>query len=187
MTESEERAWVEAARRGDESAFEQIFHRYQIPLFNMAQHLVGGPDEAEDVVQQAFIKAFRSLSTIREPGSLGPWLRRIVYTTSLDFLRRRKRRAEYPLDERLRHPGGAAMDPERGTLVQEQQRMLQQALQQMSPRYRTYILLREFDGLSYDEIAVTLGEPITTVRVALFRAREQLRALLRQIAGEEEV
>lgn len=102
-TETEERAWVEAALRGDQVAFEQIFNRYKTLLFSLAQHLVGGADEAEDVVQQAFIKAFRSLSTMRDPGSLGPWLRRILYTTSLDFLRRRKRRAEYPLDDRLRH------------------------------------------------------------------------------------
>jgi RNA polymerase sigma-70 factor (ECF subfamily) len=186
MTEAEERAWVEAARRGDEDAFSQIFFRYQGALYNLAQHLVGNPDEAEDVVQQAFIKAFRALRTMRDPGSLGPWLRRILFTTGLDHLRRRKRRAELPLDDRLRHRLSSAYDPERETVLHERQELVHRALQRMSPRYRAYILLREFEGLSYDEIGQVTGEPLTTVRVALFRAREQLRGILRQMAGEGE-
>ncbi len=185
MGEVEQRSWVEAAQRGDESGFEQIFRHYQVSLFNMARQLVGDPDEAEDVVQQSFIKAFRALSKIREPGSLEYWLRRIVYTTSMDTLRKRKRQAEMPLDDTLRQRHVRSIGPAEEAIIQERLDLVQQALQQMSERYRIYIILREFEGLSYQEMAEVLGEPLTTVRVALFRAREQLRELLRQIAGEE--
>jgi RNA polymerase sigma-70 factor (ECF subfamily) len=186
MSEEEQRAWVEAAQQGDERAFADIFYHYQVSLFNLARHLVGDPDEAEDVVQKAFVKAFRSLSRIRRPTSLESWLRTIVYTTSIDHLRRRKRKRELPLDDRLRQPTVPFPGPEQEALLQERIDLVQRALQEMPPRYRTYILLREFEGLSYDQMVETLGEPITTVRVALFRARKLLRELLRQMAGEEE-
>jgi RNA polymerase sigma-70 factor (ECF subfamily) len=186
MSEEELRAWVKAAQQGDERAFADIFYQYQVTLFNMARQLVGDPDEAEDVVQKAFVKAFRSLSRLREPTRLESWLRKIVYTTGIDHLRGRKRKREMPLDERLRPPTEPFPGPEREALLQERIDLVQQALQEMPPRYRTYIVLREFDGLSYDQIGEVLDEPITTVRVALFRARKMLRELLRQMAGEEE-
>jgi len=185
MSQSEQRSWVEAAQQGDESAYAQIFYHYQVSLFNLARHLVGDPDEAEDVVQQTFIKAFRQLPRMRDPDSLGFWLRRILYTTSMDLLRRRKRKAEYPLDDQLRHKHAPSQSPEKDAIIQEQLDLVSWALQQMPERYRAYILLREFEGLSYKEIAKTLGEPLTTVRVALFRAREKMRELLQQMAGED--
>jgi RNA polymerase sigma-70 factor (ECF subfamily) len=185
MSEEQQRAWVEAARQGDESAFEQIFNQYHVAFFNLARHMVGDSDEAEDVVQQTFVKAFRGLPQMREPGRLETWLKRILYTTSIDALRHRKKHGASQLDEGLRYRSVPVRTPEGDAVVQEELGYVQQALQQMSPRYRTYILLREFDGLSYDEISEVLREPLTTVRVALFRAREQLRELLRQIAGED--
>jgi RNA polymerase sigma-70 factor (ECF subfamily) len=185
MSEEEQRAWAEAARKGDESAFEKIFRHYQVSLYNWARHLVGDPDEAEDVVQQAFIKIYRALPGVRELGALDYWLKRIVYTTSMDHLRQRKRRAETSWDDRLGRHNVASRGPEADTLYQEQLDMVQVALQKLPERYRAYILLREFEGKTYDEISEILGEPTTTVRVVLFRARERLRELLRQLAGED--
>ena len=185
MSEAEQRAWAEAAGRGDEVAFEQIFRHYQVSLFNWARHLVGDPDEAEDVVQQSFIKAFRALPKMREPGALDYWLKRIVYTTSMDHLRQRKRRAESSWDDKLHRHNLPGRGPEAESLYQEQLEMVQVALRQLSERYRAYILLREFEGKSYDEIGEIMGDPTTTVRVVLFRARERLREILRQIAGED--
>lgn len=185
MSEEEQRAWVEAALQGDEKAFAQIFNHYHVHFFHLVCHLIGDADEAEDVVQQTFIKAFRSLPQMRDAGSLDSWLRRILYTTTMDLLRRRKRRRETPLDDKLRQRHARPLSPERDALVQEQVQLVQEALRQMPPRYRAYIILREFEGLTYEEMAETLGEPITTVRVALFRARERLREILRQLGGEE--
>lgn len=185
MSEEEVQAWVEAARRGDAIAIERIFNHYQASLYGLARNMVGDPDEAEDIVQQTFIKAFRSLDQLRDPGSLGFWLRRILHTTSIDALRTRRRRPQSQLDERLRYRSVRSHSPEGEALVQEQLAAVQQALQRMRPRDRAYILLREFEGLSYDEMSQVLGEPLTTVKVALFRARERLRELLRQEAGEE--
>lgn len=178
MTESEKKAWVEAARRGDEQAFEQIFRHYQVSLFNMALRLVRDPDEAEDVVQKTFIKAFRSISRLRDPGGLGGWLRRTVYTTSIDTLRKRKQLAEYPLDDRLRQHTKQAFDPVQDALFQEQFDVIERALEQMSPYYRACIVLREFDHLSYKEVADVLGKSVSAIRIAIFRARQQLQELL---------
>lgn len=185
MSEEEQRAWVEAARRGDERAFAQIFNHYHTHFFHLVCHLIGDADEAEDVVQQTFIKAFRSIRHMRDPGSLDSWLRRILYTTTMDLLRGRKRRRETSLDDKLRQRQARSFSPERDTLIQEEVQLVQEALRRMPPRYRAYIILREFEGLTYEEMAETLGEPITTVRVALFRARERLREILRQLGGEE--
>jgi RNA polymerase sigma-70 factor (ECF subfamily) len=185
MSEEEQRAWAEAAGKGDESAFEQIFRHYQVSLYNWARHLVGDPDEAEDVVQQAFIKAYRALPKMREPGALDYWLKRIVYTTSMDHLRGRKRRAETLWDDRLLRHNVPGRGPEADALYQEQLDLVQAALQQLPERYRAYILLREFEGKTYDEIGTIMGDPTTTVRVVLFRARERLREILREIAGED--
>ncbi len=184
MSEEQQRAWVEAARRGDESAFVQIFEQYNVAFFNLVRHTLGDPDDAEDVVQQTFIKAFRGLAHMREPDRLEAWLKRILYTTTIDALRHRKSHRASELDEKVGYRSVPVRTPEGEALVQEDLGYLQEALQRMSPRYRTYILLREFEGLSYDEMGEVLGEPLTTVRVVLFRAREQLRELLRQIAGE---
>ncbi len=185
MSEEEQRAWVEAARRGDESGFENIFRHYQVALFNLARHLVGDADEAEDVVQQAFIKVFHALPKMREPGALEYWLKRIVHNASMDALRKRKRQAESPLGETvMRQRPVAGRGPEGDVLLGEGRQLLQKALRKMNPRYRALILMREFDGMSYDEIGAITGQPLTTVRVALFRARAQLRELLRQVVEE---
>jgi RNA polymerase sigma-70 factor (ECF subfamily) len=185
MTEEEQRAWVQAAQNGDESGFEKIFRHYQVSLFNWARHLVGDADEAEDVVQQAFIKVFHALPKMREPGALEYWLKRIVYNASMDTLRKRKRQAESTLgDTVMRRYAATTRGPEGDLLQGEEREMVQEALKKMNPRYRALILMREFDGMSYEEIGETTGEPLTTVRVALFRARAQLRELLRQVVEE---
>ncbi len=184
MSEEEQRAWVEAARRGDESGFEGIFRHYQVALFNLARQLVGDADEAEDVVQQAFIKVFHSISKMREPGALEYWLKRIVYNTSMDTLRKRKRQAETPLDDHMRRSSVPVRGPEGEMLLGEERELVQRALRKMTPRYRALILMREFDGMSYDEIGQVTGEPLTTVRVALFRARAQLKEQLLKVAEE---
>lgn len=185
MSEEEQRAWVEAARRGDEMAMERIFSHYQASLYALARHMVRDDDEAEDVVQQTFIKAFRSLPQLREVGSLSLWLRRILWRVGIDTLRSRKRRPESLLEDHLRYRPAAGRGPEAEFLVQSDVAALRRALRRLRERDRAYILLREFDGLSYDEMAEVLGEPLTTVKVALFRARERLRELLRQEAGED--
>lgn len=181
----EEQAWLKAALQGDESGYEKIFRHYERSLFNLARRIVKDPKTAEDVLQESFIKAFRHLSSVRKDRSLGPWLRKIVYRTSIDAVRRYKRRREAPLDTRIDMGVPPGLNPEKEAMVQERVDMVDQALQALSPRYRTYIVLREVDGLSYKEIAQTLDVPLSTVRITLHRARKQLHELLRQMAGEE--
>ncbi|MBN1483969.1 MAG: sigma-70 family RNA polymerase sigma factor [Chloroflexia bacterium] len=186
MTESEQQAWIQAAQEGDEYGFTQIFYHYQTRLFHMARRMVGDPAEAEDVVQQSFIKAFNNIAKVREPAQFKSWLYRIVYTTSVDSLRRRKRRDEIPLDEQIyvrRAPTTA--DPLHEALRQEKYDLIEEALQQMSPINRAYIILREFLNLSYKEMAQALDKTLPAVRIGLFRAREQLREYLPQTVEED--
>ncbi len=186
MSEQEVQAWVEAARKGDQDAFARIVEQYQYSLFNAARAIMRNPEDAEDVVQEAFIKAYHNLHAIRDPGKLKLWLRQIVVRASIDTLRRQKnQRSESALDDRMRVHSVPGRTPEQDAVVQEDMHLVQEALAQMNPRYRSYIVLREIDGLSYDEIAEVLGESFSTVRVTLFRAREQLRAILRNLRGEE--
>ncbi len=186
MSELEVQAWVEAARKGDQDAFAQIVEHYQYALFNAARAIMRNPEDAEDVVQEAFVKAYHNLHAIRDPSKLKLWLRQIVVRACIDTLRHQKnRKSESALDERIGIHSAPGRTPEQEAVVQEDMRLVQHALAQMNPRYRSYIVLREIDGLSYDEMAEVLGESFSTVRVTLFRAREQLRTILRKMSGEE--
>lgn len=188
MTEEQQRAWVAALREGDERAFEEIYVHYKQSLFYLAWQLVGNPQEAEDVLQESFIKAFRSLSGLRKPKHLDAWLRRIVYRTGLDFLRRRKRLAETSLDEGLqRHSRSRPFaDPAKEALLNERIDLVQEAMQRMNPRYRTHLILREVEGLNYEQIGEILNESNSVVRTTIFRARQQLRQLVQEANGEEQ-
>jgi RNA polymerase sigma-70 factor (ECF subfamily) len=186
MSELEVQAWVEAARKGDQDAFAQIVQHYQYALFNTARAIMRNPEDAEDVVQEAFLKAYHNLHAIRDPSKLKLWLRQIVVRACIDKLRHQKNlKRESELNDQIKVHSVPGRTPEQEALVQEDMHLVQQALAQMNPRYRSHIVLREIDGLSYDEIAESLGESFSTVRVTLFRAREQLRIILRKLSGEE--
>lgn len=176
---------VEAAKAGDSKAFEELVRRYQGMVYSLAYRMVGDPDNAADLSQDAFLNAWRGLGKFDARSSFSTWLYRLTSNACIDFLRREKRRtalsmtvedeegerqAEFP-DERYA--------PHRALEKEEARSALERALAALSPEHRQVLLLREAEGLSYARIAQILEVEEGTVKSRLARARLSLRDRLR--------
>ncbi len=163
---------VVRARDGDVNAFEVLVQRYQSQMYRLAVRMLGNRGDAEDVVQEVFLAAWRRLPEIREGAALPGWLYRTTTNHCLNVLRARRPRAELDLDlTRSRSPEG---EPERAAETAEQVRALTVALQQLTPEQRAAWLLREVHDRSYAEIAGILGVSATAVRGRIARSRVEL-------------
>lgn len=174
----EERAWLDRCVQGDERAIRWVLSRYRERVVRLAAHVLHNSREAEDVAQEAFVKAFRQIDQFR--GELGfyAWLYRIVINLCLDRMRRKHVTAEFPLEERTTAcAAGCTPDMEKRLLVE-------QVLDFLTPPMRAALVLREVEGLEYAEIAQVLCIPVGTVRSRLNTAREQFRR--RWVAMQEE-
>jgi RNA polymerase sigma-70 factor (ECF subfamily) len=163
---------VAHALAGSQSAFEQIVRRYQRPVISLIARMIGDRAAAEDLAQETFVKAHRSLAAFDATRRLSSWLFRIAHNTALDALRR-SRPASVPLDEATdREPASPpAADPvERKALG----RALDAALAELRPDFRAAVLLRYEEGLSFDQIGHVLGIPEATARSHVHRARKEL-------------
>jgi RNA polymerase sigma-70 factor, ECF subfamily len=171
MAELTDRDLVIAARRGGAESFGELVQRYQVSVFNVCYRVLGERREAEDMAQEAFIRAFQRLDTFDADRPFGPWIRRVAANTCLNHLDS-TRPAEALLDEER----DTATDPLPETLREqaEQVEAVRGAILGLSPRYRVVIEMRHFQELSYDEIASTLNIPVTDVKSHLFRARKLL-------------
>lgn len=154
---------------GDERAIRWVLHRYRDRVVRLATHVLHNPREAEDVAQEAFVKAFRQIGQFRGDSGFYAWLYRIVINLCLDRMRRKYVTAELPLDEAVVPPSAAALPD------MEQRLAVAQVLNSLSPPMRAALVLREVEGLEYAEIARVLHIPIGTVRSRLNAAREQFR------------
>ncbi|MCZ6507549.1 MAG: sigma-70 family RNA polymerase sigma factor [Acidobacteria bacterium] len=174
---------VARARQGDRPAFREIVDRHQADVFHLALGLLARREDAEDVVQEVFIRAYRSLKSFRGEAGLGTWLYRITMNASRDHQRRHKWMA---LQESLgvvpdsarwadRHPD---TDPERSTASREVRRDVGRALERLSATERRVFVLRHLRQLSVRETAQVLGRAEGTVKNLLFRALRKLRAEL---------
>ena len=168
------------ALAGSQSAFEQIVRRFQRPMVTLIARITGDPALAEDLAQDAFVKAFRNLAAFDASRRLSSWLFRIAHNTAIDALRRSKTRAAIaapdPDSAELADPAVAPLpDPvEREALG----RALEQAMSRLRPEHRAAIVLRYDEGLSFDEIGHVLGLPAVTARSHVHRARKELARLL---------
>ena len=174
----EERAMLDRCTLGDERAIRWILQRYRERVIRLAAHVLHNPREAEDVAQEAFIKAFRQIGTFRGESGFYAWLYRIVVNLCLDRMRRKYSSSEMPLEEGLL-PCMAAHTPD-----VDKRLAVEQVLDTLTVPMRTALILREVDGMEYAEIAVVLGIPVGTVRSRLNTAREQFRR--RWSAAQEE-
>ncbi|MDD4796714.1 MAG: sigma-70 family RNA polymerase sigma factor [Eubacteriales bacterium] len=168
----DERLLIEQAKNGDGDAFTQLYLAQAPRIYALCLRMCGNDADAQDAVQEAMLKAWRHLGRFRGQSSFGTWLYRIALNACRDMLRRRKAppaSLEWMQEKgrQISQPGFEQRSVERQTL--------QAALGRLSHGHRAIVVLREIEGLSYDEIAQTLRLPVGTVRSRLNRARAQLR------------
>lgn len=168
---------IAQAQTGDRSAFGELVRRHQAGVVNVAYRLCGDVQLAEDAAQEAFIRAWLNLASYRPTSPLRNWLYRIAVNAALDALRRPP---EASLDEgRAIMASEAHREPEAAYIRQERAQRVQKALLSLTPPNRAVVVLREYEELSYREIAAALDIPIGTVMSRLNYARNALRELLR--------
>ena len=168
---------------GEEDAFEALVVRYEAPLRRLAYGLVRDWGLAEDIAQDAFLRAYQKAATYRGGAAVKAWLYRIAINRAYDELRRLQRKREVPL-EKAGVPGRAARveavyaSTQALAEVGELQRRVAGALAELRPEYRTPLVLREIEGMTYREIAEVLDWPLGTVQIRIHRGRLELRSRL---------
>jgi RNA polymerase sigma-70 factor (ECF subfamily) len=179
---------VEMVQRGDKAAFNVLVLKYQHKVLKLVTRYVRDPVEAEDIAQEAFIKAYRALPSFRGESAFYTWLYRIAANTAKNVLvSSRRRLVDYDLD--LQDPEDYAAQvllkdgdtPEGMLLTEEIRQTVTEAMQQLPDDLREAITLRELEGLSYEEIAEVMECPVGTVRSRIFRAREAIDKKLRPL------
>ncbi len=181
---------VEAFRKGEEKAFEEIVRRYQRQVANIIYLTLGNREEVDDLSQEVFVRVFRSLNRFEFDSSLYSWIYRIAVNLCIDEIRKKKIRKLIPLDfltEKKLEGEKRSQETPTGSdelLLKEKKEIIRGALDRLSPIHRTVILLREYQDLTYGEIAVTLRISPQAVKSRLFRAREELREMLKDYFQE---
>ncbi|MDR3277672.1 MAG: sigma-70 family RNA polymerase sigma factor [Oscillospiraceae bacterium] len=186
MTELEERAVIQKVIGGDRNAFERLVLDNQGKVYGLALKMTANESDACELAQDAFLKAYTNLAAFRGGSRFSVWLYRLTYNLCVDFLRRKKRAGETPLSLDAEE-GGAEADipdargnPEDALLRRETRALLDRGLGTLPPGHREVLLLREAAGLSYAEIAETVGVPEGTVKSRIARARRSLAEFLNQ-------
>ena len=181
---------VRRVQHGDKGAFDVLVLKYQHKLVKLVTRYVRNPAEAEDIAQEAFIKAYRALPQFRGDSAFYTWLYRIAINTAKNAVVSRDRSpVEYDLDrsssiDESYDMQGRLKDsetPEGLVLTDEIRRTVNAAIEQLPEDLRTAIVLRELEGLSYEQIASSMGCPVGTVRSRIFRAREAIDHRLREV------
>jgi RNA polymerase sigma-70 factor (ECF subfamily) len=171
--------------QGRHAAFGELVCRYQDRLFNTVYRLLGNAEDAQDVVQEAFLNAFQSLDSFKGDSQFYTWLYRIAFNTAVSL--KRKQRVALSIhgsredrgEVEPRDPSGYSQ-PEYALQQAEEERRIQQALGRLSSEHRAVLILKDMEGQKYEAMAEILGVPIGTIRSRLHRARLELRELLRQ-------
>ncbi len=179
--DSTDEALAERVRAsGDVAAFSLLVTRYRVRVVALARRMLAasGPDEAEDIAQEAFVAAYDKRGTFRRGEPFRPWLYRIAVNRCLDRLRAQARRPALIEIGSVAEPSLPGSDPLDALLTDEGEERLAAAVAALPPKLRAVFLLRHLDDLSYEEIAAATGVPLGTVKTHLFRARAQLRAAL---------
>ena len=184
--EQSESALVTAAKAGDYDAFEQLVNRYEHKIYRLGLNITGNPEDAEDVLQEAFLKAFENLPRFREDSRFYTWLVRIAVNQALMKLRKRRSDKLVSLDDPIEEDGEfiprdfADWKPSPEQLLgrTETREVLEKAIQDLPPSFRTVFTLRDVEGLSTEETADALDLSIPAVKSRLLRARLQLRERL---------
>jgi RNA polymerase sigma-70 factor, ECF subfamily len=187
--EAEASGAVERARLGDSDAFRLLVERHGRAIFRLAYRITGNEEDAEDVVQETFLKAYRELDRYESRCSFSTWLYRIASNCSLDLIRKRKirehKRERSPDPDRdiLLSVPAANPGPERALFSSQISESVRTALEQLSSQERAAFVLRHFEGLSIDEIGEALGTGASATKHSIFRAVQKLRRSLEPLVS----
>ena len=183
----EDKRLIQAALSNDQKAFEKLLNKYKNLVYTIMIKMVRNPQEAEDLTQEAFMKAFNSLASFNDEFAFSTWLMKIATNNCIDFLRKRKLRT-YSIHEPIQYKDekieidipDSDPTPEKNLLQDETKKLLENAIEELPERYRYVIVLRHKEEKSYEEIAEILNLPLGTVKAQIFRAREILNKKLKE-------
>ncbi len=183
---TEERALVQRAQGGDLSAYDELVRRYQERVYAVVYHMTSNHEDANDLAQESFIKAYQALKSFKGNSSFFTWVYRIAVNKTINFLKQRKNRGHISLDDldfQAEHdPDLVALvsekTPRRDLNLAELQEKLNAAMQKLSEDHRLVVTLHDIQGLSHDEIGKIMDCNVGTVRSRLFYARQQMQAYL---------
>jgi RNA polymerase sigma-70 factor (ECF subfamily) len=188
-----DRALVERVQQGDKRAFDLLVRKYQHKVIALVSRYTNGYAESEDIAQEAFIRAWRAIGSFRGDSAFYTWMYKIAVNTAKNHLvamGRRPPAGDIDAEDAVFVPGAERMQdmatPERELMRQEIEQTVFATVQALPEELRTAITLREVDGLSYEEIAESMGCPIGTVRSRIFRAREAIDEKLRPLLSDRE-
>jgi RNA polymerase sigma-70 factor (ECF subfamily) len=184
--EPDDKQLVEAARQGDAAAFRELVKRHQRRAYAVALGMVHDPDDARDICQEAFLKVHKNLGTFEGDAQFFTWLYRIVANLCIDLLRKR-RGMKVEFDDALANsepdeagisPQRTGFDPARALADKELRAQIMAALDKLSPAHRSVLVMREVEGLSYQEMADMMKCSIGTIMSRLFHARKKMQTML---------
>jgi RNA polymerase sigma-70 factor (ECF subfamily) len=180
---------VSRAREGDGDAFRMLVDRHSRAIFRVAYRMTGSQQDAEDVVQETFLRAFRKLRGFEDRAHFGTWLYRIAINCSLDWLRKHRKHNEFNDDVEQEYEAGYQVQqegtsaPDRMMLRLELQQRVKSALRDLSPQERSAFILRHYEGMSIEEIAGALGMRSNAAKHSIFRAVRKMRRALAPIVS----
>jgi RNA polymerase sigma-70 factor (ECF subfamily) len=179
---------IENFKKGDVSTFDTLVLKYQDRIYTLCRYMLGNPQDAEDAAQETFIKAFRGLGSFTPTSSFYTWLYRITVNTCLDHKRKNSFLTftfssdnKTSLEDFLSH----TPTPEAALVTKQSAQVLRVALSRLSTKLRTALVLKEMEGLSYEEIAEVLDVSMGTVKSRISRAREELGKILQKITEQK--
>ncbi|MBQ6374355.1 MAG: sigma-70 family RNA polymerase sigma factor [Clostridia bacterium] len=179
----DENRLIERAVRGDAQAFNELLSQHEKRMYAVALRMCCNREDAQDCLQEAMLRIYRSISGFKAQSSFGTWVYRITMNTCLDELRRRKSRPSTSLDGLLDtgwSPSDTGETPEQHALRSEQRRGLTQAIGELPDDMRAAVVLRDVQGMSYEEIAQVLSANVGTIKSRISRGRERLREKIRE-------
>jgi RNA polymerase sigma-70 factor (ECF subfamily) len=190
---AEDRKLARAAQKGDEHAFRELVVRYQRRVYQLALGMTKDPDDAMDIAQETFVRVHRYLPSFKGDSSFFTWTYRIAMNLCLDAQRRKGRPEridssegdEAEIEAAMDPPSAALAGPQRAALNSELKEKIEEALSGLSENHRSILILREVEGLSYEELARVLGIRKGTVMSRLFHARLKMQKKLREYLGED--
>ncbi|MFQ5751961.1 MAG: RNA polymerase sigma factor [bacterium] len=177
---------IKKAIEGDESAYKQLLENYRGAIYNLLFKMVRNREETEDLVQEAFMKAFNALPSFNEEYAFSTWLYKIAINNCIDHMRK-KRLKTYSINKPVRSKDGelgrefpdSSMSPDKNILSEEKSKLIGGAIDELPENYKIAIVLRHTEEKSYEEIAQILDIPLGTVKARIFRAREMLKKKLK--------